>query len=228
MSIFGSIGKGIKGIGHFLGKVASNPITQGIVGLTPLGIPGAIATGALGRLIAPGGNLGEAAKGGLTGLAAGTAGQFLKGLPSAISKGGGISGIWSGTGTDAKGNFGLLGDLAGRVGGVTGLGSFLGGGPGGGGGGLETIAKLGALGLSVADLMNAQTLGKKSSDLATQALDTVRGNYAANEGLRTAGRAGMLNPKIMDVSALLANAGPYGASLPLGKPGTVGMGTFTS
>jgi len=227
MGLFSSIGKGIKGIGHFLGKVASNPITQGIVGLTPLGIPGAILTGALGKLIAPGGNLGQAAQGALSGAAAGTAGQFLKGLPSAISKGGGISGIWSGTGTDAKGNFGLLGDLAGRVGGVTGLGSFLGGGAGGGGGGLDTIAKLGALGLSVADLMNAQTLGKRSNELATQALDTVNQNYAQNAGLRTAGRAGMLNPKIMDLSSLLSNAGPYAPKLPLGRAGTVGMGTFT-
>src|SRR5262245_38851811 len=171
MGLFSSIGKGIKGIGHFLGKVASNPITQGIVGLTPLGIPGAILTGALGKLIAPGGNLGQAAQGALSGAAAGTAGQFLKGIPSAISKGG-IQGIFSGGGIDQKGNLGLLGDVAGRLGGVTGLGSFLGGGAGGGGGGLDTIAKLGALGLSVADLMNAQTLGKRSNELATQALDT--------------------------------------------------------
>ena len=226
MGLFSSIGKGIKGIGHFLGKVASNPITQGIVGLTPLGIPGAILTGALGKLIAPGGNLGQAAQGALSGAAAGTAGQFLKGIPSAISKGG-IQGIFSGGGIDQKGNLGLLGDVAGRLGGVTGLGSFLGGGAGGGGGGLDTIAKLGALGLSVADLMNAQTLGKRSNELATQALDTTNQNWKLNEGLRTAGRAGMLNPKIMDLSSLLSNAGPYAPKLPLGRAGTVGMGTFT-
>jgi len=223
MSIFSSIGKGIKGVGHFLGKVASNPITQGIVGLTPLGIPGAILTGALGRLAAPGGNIGEALKGGLSGAAAGSAGQLLKGLPGAISKGG-IGSIFSGGGADQRGNFGLLGDVAGKLGGVAGLGSFLGGS---GGGGLADIAKLGALGLSVADLMNAQTLGKKSTDLANQALATANANWTAGDPLRTAGRAGVLNPKIMDLSSLLSSSGPYAPNLALGRPGTVGMGTFT-
>ena len=224
MGLFDSIGKGIKGIGHFLGTVASNPITQGIVGLTPLGIPGAVLTGALGRLIAPGGNIGQAAQGALSGGLAGAAGQGIRGIIGSAAKGG-IGSIFSGGGADNKGNLGAIGDLLGRFGGVAGLGSFLGGGAGGGG--LEQIAKLGALGLGAANLVNAQTLGKKSSDLATQALNTTQENWKLNEALRTQGRAGLLNPKIMDLSRLMANAGPYGASLPLGKPGVVGMGTFT-
>jgi len=181
MGLFSSIGKGIKGIGHFLGSVASNPITQGIVGLTPLGIPGAILTGALGKLAAPGGNIGSAVGGALSGAAAGAAGQ-------------GIRGLLGGSGIKLPG-------------GISDIGKFL--------------------GLGVADLVNAQTLGKKSSDLANQALGTVQENWNLGAPLRTAGRAGVLNPKIMDLSQLLANSGPYGPGIQLGRPGTVGMGTFT-
>jgi len=209
MGLFSSIGKGIKGIGHFLGSVASNPITQGIVGLTPLGIPGAILTGALGKLAAPGGNIGSAVGGALSGAAAGAAGQ-------------GIRGLLGGSGVKLPGGIADIGKFLGLGGGAGGgLAGFL------GGGGLENIAKLGALGLGVADLVNAQTLGKKSSDLANQALGTVQENWNLGAPLRTAGRAGVLNPKIMDLSQLLANSGPYGPGIQLGRPGTVGMGTFT-
>lgn len=75
-------------IGHMIGKVASNPlVTAGISMIPGVGIPGAALAGGLGRLMAPGGNLGEAVKGGLTGAASGFAGGKL------ASMGGGGDGI---------------------------------------------------------------------------------------------------------------------------------------
>jgi hypothetical protein len=89
LSFFGNIGKAIKkgvtDVGHFAGKVLSNPIVEGasafIPGVGPLITAG---EGALGGLLKPGGNLGTALKGGLQGAAAGALGGGIRKLGTGI------------------------------------------------------------------------------------------------------------------------------------------------
>ena len=122
----------LSSIGHKLGQVATNPWVQGLgagaLALTGVGAPAAAgilgATKGVGNLIKPGGNqkgaATGAAQGAWTGGAAGLAGK----LPLSLG------GLASGGGTDNKGNLGVLGDLAGKVGGAAGglgLGSLGGG-----------------------------------------------------------------------------------------------------
>ncbi len=203
MGIFGNIKnavvKGVKDAGHAVGKVADNKYaklgTAGILALTGVGAPAAAAIlagqGLAGGALKPGGNIGSALKGGATGavsgLAAAKAGQALK-L-------GGIGGLIKGGGSDGKGNFGLAGELAGKVAGPIGLG-----GAGGGGNILD-------LGLGAAGMYNSAQLGQKSTDYATGALDTANQNWKSREPLRLAGVSGMLNPTpTSDVSQIGARA----------------------
>lgn len=185
-------------VGHFLGGVLKNPITEGIIGLTPLGPLGGLAAGALGGLIAPGGNLGGALKGGLTGGLAGEAGKVL--------------------GSGSIGN--LLKDIP-YLGSIFGGGGSSGNAAAGGlpttaGGGIDwgTLLNLGQAGLGISDLVSASQLAKQSKDYANQALSSATTAYNQKQPLRQAGMAGMLNPRIQDLSGLLANSGPYGAGLP--------------
>jgi hypothetical protein len=96
-NIFGNIGraikKGVTDTGHFVGKVASNPLVDGAIGLIG-GPAAAAAAGGLGRLIAPGGNLGTAAKGAAVGYGAGQVGSLARKLGGgalAAATGGGAS-----------------------------------------------------------------------------------------------------------------------------------------
>lgn len=83
MGIFSSIGDAVKGVGHVVGKVAANPIVDAGIAMIPgVGVPGAALAGGLGRLMAPGGNAGEALKGGAEGAMAGFGGEHLASMGS--------------------------------------------------------------------------------------------------------------------------------------------------
>lgn len=184
-SFFGNIGnalkKGVTDVGHFAGKVASNPIVDAGIGL--IGGPGAAAAaGGLGRLLAPGGNIGEAAKGAAIGGAAGYGaskiGGALSGGGSMLDKAKGVLGAGASAAPMVSGASGGGGGLPDWL---SGIGGYL---TGNGGGNA----------LAIAQGANATMLGKKSSDLADEALTSAKDNYAERAPLRTAGIAGMLNP----------------------------------
>ena len=228
----GKIGQDIK-IGA--GKIASNPITQGVAGafLGPAAAAGIAGLGKVldtskGGLHGAGGVL-DLAKAGALGYGAGKVGQVVKGIGGQIAKGG-IGSIFSGGGADGKGNLGAIGDLAGKIGGgglggvlgLDGLGGSIGDFLGNGRGGLD-LGKIGLLGLGGLQMKNAADLQKQSTGYATDALKGVQENYNSRAPLRAAGQGGMLNPQIMDLSHLLDHSGPYAKGiLPgLGKaPGT--------
>jgi hypothetical protein len=73
--------------------------------------------------------------------------------------------------------------------------------------------KLAALGLGGAQMVNAAKLQGQSTQYAKDALAQNQANYAGRQPLRDAGQAGMLNPKIQDLSGLLSNSGPYAVGL---------------
>lgn len=96
MGIFDSIGSGLRkvgsgikntvvGAGHLVGEVASNPVVQGLtaagLAATGVGVPAAAAIMAAerggGKLLAPGGNIGQAARGGVEGAAMGAGASLL-------------------------------------------------------------------------------------------------------------------------------------------------------
>jgi hypothetical protein len=104
-----AITKGATDVGHFAGKVLSNPVVQGasafIPGVGPLITAG---EGALGGLLKPGGNLGSAASGALQGGLAGAAGGSIRKLGTGLLSGG-IGGAIHGFGG------GSLGGMVGRT-----------------------------------------------------------------------------------------------------------------
>lgn len=130
-----------------------------------------------------------------------TAGTVLPGISSVAGAAKAIPAIAAGV----KGAGGLPGVSAVGSGGGSSLldkaGNFLTGNNG-----------LNALG--IAQGVNAAQLGAKSTDYATKAADTAQQNWDANAPLRTAGRAGILNPTTPDLSQLTAIRG----SNPFGKP----------
>lgn len=127
-----AVGKGVKDTGHFVGKVASNPITQGITAaaLAATGV-GAPASAAIlagmkggGNLLKPGGNLKGAAtgalQGGALGAVSGLASPLVRAIPG-VSKVGdfihGITGLGKGPtgaeiggGSSDPGSYGADGD----------------------------------------------------------------------------------------------------------------------
>jgi hypothetical protein len=138
-----------------------------------------------GALLKPGGNIGQgltgAATGAMAGYGAAKAGSLLKGGGSILDKAKGVIGAKNavgsvmGGGSPASGGGGGVGDFLGGIGGYL---------TGNGGGNA----------LAIAQGANAAMLGKKSSDLADDALTSAKDNYAERAPLRTAGIAGMLNP----------------------------------
>ncbi|MFL5912760.1 MAG: hypothetical protein ACJ768_19615 [Gaiellaceae bacterium] len=191
MSIFGKIGSGIKhaaqGVGHAVGKVASNPWVQGLTaaGLAATGV-GAPAAAAImagvkggGALLKPGGNIGQGLKGAATGAVMGAgaakAGQLLRG-------GGSLGGILGKAGSALKATGGFAGGAPGA-----------GGTGGAGGAGGMDIMKL--LGLGAAGVAGVQ--GYTDSRKAGAAQDAA---LAANTGI-----AGQLQ---QHGSELLAGAAP--------------------
>lgn len=170
----------VVGAGHAIGSVASSPITQGLVGAA-LGPLAGAAVGAGGHLLAPGGNLGEAAKGAVSGGAAGAAGSGIRSLLGAPS----VSGIL-GAGKTALGALG-------------GAGSSLASG-GGSVGGMNPLSAL----LAGAQTVNAAQLGQKANDFADKGYKYATDSYDARAPLRQQGIASLMAPKPQTLSGLTA------------------------
>lgn len=185
----GKVGQDLK-IGA--GKVASNPWVQGIAGAT-LGPGAAAAIGALGKTLDTSHGsvgLGDIAKGGVQGYGAGKLGQTVGGLAKGGLSLGKVGGLVTGGGADGQGNFGALGDAAGKLGGGLGLGSLGGGG---------NLVDMGLGGLAAA---NAAHLQGQSDQYAHNALDTANQSYDARAPLRLAGVEGMLHPEAGNAAKL--------------------------
>jgi len=202
----------IKGIGHTVGNIISNPVVDAVIGMTPLGPLGALGAGALGNLIEPGGNLGKAATGAVTGGLSGLGGYGLKGLASGIMSGGLSGGV--------QGLEKALGSIPGMSG-VAGLISQV---AGDGQGGIDW-GKAAALGLTGAQIANAANLQNQANTYAKDALSSVTQNYNQRQPLRMVGMQDMLNPQISNLSGMLTNSGPYARGLP--TPGVQAVQRYT-
>lgn len=187
-----AVGKGVKDVGHTVGKVASNPIVDAGLAMIPGVGPGvAAAAGGLGRLMAPGGNIGNALGGAAKGYAAGMAGNAVRG---AMGAGGGIMGKLGALGSSAKGA------LAGSVPNAM---QPQGGGQAGGGimqqlgglvrkpdGSLDLGKILGAAG-TVSGIVGQQQANKQASNyyntrmnVANNAMTAAQQDYGSRAGLR--------------------------------------------
>jgi hypothetical protein len=115
-----AVTKGATDVGHAVGKVASNPLTQGALAAalaaTGVGAPAAAAIMAGvrggGALLTPGGNIGDGLKGAATGAAMGYGASKVGGI---LRGGGGIGGVLGRAGSAIGGAAGTLGKGAGAV-----------------------------------------------------------------------------------------------------------------
>lgn len=231
MSFFGSIGSAIKngvvGAGHLLGKVASNPIVDTAAGIFGGPLAGA-ALGGIGRLIAPGGNLGNAATGALQGGAEGLLGGGIRRLGSGVLGATGTFGrgpIMDGNGIDGQGmandpfgdSIGLThgGGGGGGLGGlISGAARMLGGGQGAGGlfgGGLGNLAMGGLAGYQA---LNAANASKRAGQLSDKALGLAESRWNDAAPLRSAGTARLLTPARPDLSGVYTDPSNPFASRP--------------
>jgi hypothetical protein len=193
------VGKVVKNVGHAAGKVLSNPLVDAglafIPGVGP--VAAGLAAGA-GRLIAPGGNIGNAlVTGGTTGLTSG----LVKGAGSSVlSKIPGVGGFFSGGGAGATDA--LAGNVAPSAASAVGLPTAA----GGGGlldkvGGLVKSAGQYALKnpgtvLTAAQGVNAALDAAQSRSLENKAMGYATDDYSARAPLRSAGIAGLLAPPV--------------------------------
>lgn len=194
-----AVGKAVKDAGHFTGKVLSNPIVDaGLMFIPGVGpVAAGLAAGA-GRLIAPGGNIGNALKTGLTtgvgsGLVHGAGSELLGKIPGV----GGLLGGGSGAvpeAASAAGGGASNGLLSGGVGGlIKKAGSYALEHPGN----ILTAAQ----GVNSAlDAASARALEKKAMGYATD-------DYASRAPLRAAGVAGLIAPPV-DVTQSRAYQSP--------------------
>jgi hypothetical protein len=74
-----------------------------------------------------------------------------------------------------------------------------------GGRGADGLLDAGLLGLAGAQAVNAANASARARGLSDDAIDLAKENWAAGEGLRTAGRDGMLNPVRRDLSSVYAD-----------------------
>lgn len=187
-----------------LGRVASNPITAGVVGAT-LGPWASAGIAGLGKAITPGANIGDIAKstavGGAAGYGGSRAGDALRSAGNGSIVGGlrKVAGNAGGAVTDAAGNA---------------IRSATGGGGSGGG------TNWAGLALSAAQAANAANLGKKSNDFANKGWDLAINDWDSRAPLRDAGREGLLKPQTRDLSSLTAlrNANPVQKRITAGLP----------
>lgn len=202
-----AIGKAGKDVGHFAGKVLSNPIVQTasafIPGVGPLITAG---EGALGGLLRPGGNLGRAATGALSGAAAGFAGGGIKrlgagALGSLLHRGGPVM---DANGIDGQGDFahaedgfgfGTPSDPAGIADAIW-NGTYTAGGSGGGGVGgfLSGAAK--KIGGGLLNGLTGQGQGGGLGGLGNLALGGLAG-YQALNAANASKRAGHLSDQAL-------------------------------
>jgi hypothetical protein len=194
------VGHAVQGVGHVVGSIASNPLVDGLIGAT-LGPGAAAAAGGFGRLIAPGGNVGQAALGGVEGYGAGKVGQIGR---SAL--GGLLHGGAGGVADASAGGGGIVDTIKGAVGGAAGgLGglarSALGGLTGEIGSSGLSPAVLGLAGLGMA---NSAQLGSKANDFADKAWGLSNDSYNARSGLRSSGIDQLLHPQAPQTGGLTA------------------------
>lgn len=227
--------KGAKDTGHVVGQVASNPIVQGGLGLATGGLAAPILAGVAGGLLKPGGNIGQAAHGGLSGAVSGGIGKGIGKLaPAALSAFGVGGGGQNTAGIDTPihddgaggnsyggGDQNLLGEIndfaKGHIPGLSGLEGFvndLGLGKAVSGLGNFVTGNGGMNALGIAQGINAAALQNQSSGYAKDALHGVQDSYNQRAPLRVAGIQGMLNPQTNDIGSLTAHSGPYGKGLP--------------
>lgn len=206
-SFFGNIGnaikKGVVDTGHLVGKVASNPLVEGAAGL--VGGPAlAAAVGGIGHLIAPGGNLGTAVKGAVTGGLAGVAGGAIKSGVGAIADNGFENWAKSqlsngGSGLAAIGQ--KLGITGGAPGGVSGVPSV--GGIPGVSSASDLVSKLllgGSVAAGAADKVH-------QTDTQNKAMGYVTGAYDEKAPLRAQAIAGLQNTAAPDLSSIFSSPG---------------------
>ncbi|MCW2968105.1 MAG: hypothetical protein JWM71_1877, partial [Solirubrobacteraceae bacterium] len=218
-----AIGNGVTGLGHVVGTVASNPLVEGVLGAT-LGPGAAALAGGFGHLLAPGGNLGTAATGALTGGAAGLAGKALgpavRAIPGigSILGGGAPSGAPGGDGAPVLDGNGMPIDVSGggaSGGGSTGnaaLDAILGLGKSAVSAVKDNALPIGMLGLAGAQAINAGKASARAGTLQDKALGLADSNWKFGEDLRNQGRARLLSPSTVDRSALFADpTNPFAA-----------------
>jgi hypothetical protein len=197
----GAVKDGVVGAGHFVGQAASNPWVQGLtaagLAATGVGAPAAAAIMAAerggGALLQPGGNIGDAVKGGLEGAAMGgaasAAGSAIHGGGGLLSKAGSLYGA-------GKTALGIGGNTAGLPSGApsdgptapsvgTPNGSDV---PGPAGLSPAVMALVGAQGV------NAAQLGAKANDFADRAWTNANAPYEAKAPLRASGISALQNP----------------------------------
>ena len=207
----------VQGIGHAIGSAASNPWVQGITaaGLAATGVGAPAAAGIMagmgggGALLRPGGNIGDAARGAVTGgvegYGAGKVGAALHGAGSLAEKAGAVYGA-----TKGAGGMGGGGDPSG----------------GGDGGWLEGAKNFmgdhAGDGLIGAQIANSAYNQSKAGDAMGHALDTVNDQWKAGAPLREQGMAGMLNPGqgiAAKIGAIPQGANPYTPHAAQPEPG---------
>lgn len=202
MSFLGSIGHGLKKIGHAVGGVAEKAAP--FVGLIP-GV-GTLAGGAIGGLgaLAHGDGLGGALKYGALGATSGLANSKLLG-------GGGLKAIGSKLGIGGHSGGGYdINNPADNI--------FAGSASGGGGGGL--LSSLGGIGsgllgglkkVGIDNILGGGALGygayqqKQAGDMRDKALKLITDDYATRAPLRTQGLQGMLNETPPDLSSIYSD-----------------------
>lgn len=211
-----AIKKGVIDVGHVAGTIASNPLVDAGIGAF-LGPGAAAAAGGLGRLIAPGGNVGNAAVGAGTGYLAGKGGSLLRNLLAGPSGAGANPDPNGGVADASAGGDGSQSWLQSLLHGAEGVGGTLlngaknavsGSGPGG--------LSLPVLGLAGAQVANAAQLGAKGNDYADKAFNLSNDSYGSRAGLRSAGIAGLSTSRPMqDLSGLTAirNRNPVAGGL---------------
>lgn len=189
-----AVKKGAVDTGHVVGEVASNPIVDAGLAMIPgVGVPVAAAAGGLGRLMAPGGNLGEGLKGAVEGGVAGYAGNALKGAFAGTDP---TEGIFSRIGDAIKGGGSQLLGQAGKMTGVTNPDGSINWGQ---------LAKVGGTAASLygqkQSTDRANNYFNQQQDMRNKMMNTAMADYTARQPMRDAAYASL---------AKMANAGPAG------------------
>jgi hypothetical protein len=217
-----TITKGVKDVGHTVGKVADNKIVQGVTAaaLAASGVGAPAAAGILaaqaagGKLLKPGGNIGQAAKAGAINGGLGALGGVVGKIPGVSSLGSELGKI---PGVSTIGH--AIGGVGGALGRIPGV-SEIGGAIGNAAGHLDLGGIADAAGgflkdhgdqlLQGAGAVTSALDAKSARDLENKALGIANGNWEARAPLRVAGVNGMANSAPPDLSALYSDTGnPY-------------------
>jgi hypothetical protein len=195
-----------------LGTIAKNTAMQYGIGKVATSIPGIVKAGASALGIGGGSSAGGASGGGADDSYDDGSSEGEGYNDGGSGGGGGGSSLWDkakgiflGGGSDGKGNFGMLGDLAGKAGDVL----------GGAGGGLLDKALLAA---SIADAAGQR---KKKEDLQKEGLGYTKDAYSARQPLRQRGLELLQDEAPTNLSSIFSNpANQYTKAVPTPQVGT--------